>query len=71
MLRFVISDDIFGQINVNRLIYRTSTLYARGLCISIACMRITQESPTTFSVLAPGLYLGKHRHKYEKHFKSA
>ena len=26
-LNYVNSDDIFGQINVNRLIYRTSTLY--------------------------------------------
>ena len=27
-LNYVNSDDIFGQINVNRLIYRTSTLLA-------------------------------------------
>ena len=26
-LNYVNSDDIFGQINVNRLVYRTSTLW--------------------------------------------
>ena len=33
-LNYVNSDDILGQINVNRLIYRTSTLWG-AVCVKI------------------------------------
>ena len=48
-LNYVNSDDIFGQINVNRLIYRTSTLFELTIHCDCLCLtaRVTGSGTST------------------------